>query len=294
MLTFDKEPAKFYMNFKVHKEHEYMKPPPPRPIVSGSGSKLENIGKYIEQQIKQNANKHDTYIQDTPDFLRAINKVKNLGENAILVTMDVKALFTNIQHEEGIKCLQEELEERKISEVPADYITKLMELLLKYNIFEFHEELYSQDIGAPMGAPPVPPYADIFMARGIDSKIKKIDPERLKLLKRFLDDIFMIYSGSTKNLHNFFEAVNKINSSIQFTMSHTSIKGEPSENKCECSERQEIPFLDLMCSIKEGRIETDLFRKKTDRNQYLLPSSCHPRHTTLEITSIFFTFFGKS
>ena len=44
-------------------------------------------------------------------FLCTLGKVKDLSENAILVTMDVKALFTNIQHEEGIKCLQEELEE---------------------------------------------------------------------------------------------------------------------------------------------------------------------------------------
>ena len=37
-----------------------------------------------------------------------------------------------------------------------------------------------------------------------------------------------------------------------------------------------------MCSIKDGRLETVLFRKKTDRNQHL-PSSCHPKHTTRSI-----------
>ena len=33
----------------------------------------------------------------------------------------------------------------------------------------------------------------------------------------------------------------------------------------------------------EGTILTDLYRKETDRNQYLLPSSCHPAHTTKNI-----------
>jgi hypothetical protein len=32
-----------------------------------------------------------------------------------------------------------------------------------------------------------------------------------------------------------------------------------------------------------GKIEVDLYRKKTDRNQYLLPSSCHPKTTCLSI-----------
>ena len=34
-----------------------------------------------------------------------------------------------------------------------------------------------------------------------------------------------------------------------------------------------------LCSIKVGRIDTDLHKKETNRNQYLLPSSCHPSHT---------------
>ena len=32
-----------------------------------------------------------------------------------------------------------------------------------------------------------------------------------------------------------------------------------------------------------GKIITGLYRKETDRNQYLLPSSCHPAHVTENI-----------
>ena len=38
MIADDKDAAKFYCTFKVHKKHEPMTAPPPRPIVSGSGS----------------------------------------------------------------------------------------------------------------------------------------------------------------------------------------------------------------------------------------------------------------
>ena len=65
----------------------------------------------------------------------------------------------------------------------------------------------------------------------------------------------------------------------KFTMSHTTRDYEPLKDRCDCESMTSIPFLDTLCSIIEGRIDTDLFRKETDRNQYLLKSSCHPAQT---------------
>ena len=69
MIATDKEPGRFYCNFKVHKPHEPNKAPPERPIISGSGSITEGIGEYVHYQIKDLGTQHDSYIQDTPDFL---------------------------------------------------------------------------------------------------------------------------------------------------------------------------------------------------------------------------------
>ena len=52
MIADDQEAAKFYCTFKVHKKHEPMTAPPPRPIVSGSGSVTENIGAFVDYHIK--------------------------------------------------------------------------------------------------------------------------------------------------------------------------------------------------------------------------------------------------
>ena len=68
----DKDVGRFYCNFKVHKE--YTKVPPPRPINSGIGSITENIS-LLESSHKNLSNKHNSYIQDTPDFLREIDKI---------------------------------------------------------------------------------------------------------------------------------------------------------------------------------------------------------------------------
>ena len=42
----NKKPGRFYCNFKVNKEHEHI--PPPRPIISGSGSITENVGIFCQ------------------------------------------------------------------------------------------------------------------------------------------------------------------------------------------------------------------------------------------------------
>ena len=151
--------------------------------------------------------------------MREIEKVNGehkLPENAILVTMDVSALYTNIPQNEGVQCVEEELNKRKNPKVPTGFLTRLLEIILKYNIFEFNQELYQQVIGTAMGTRPAPPYANIFMANKIDNKIKEVaskindnEEDSIKILKRFLDDIFMIYVGSTKNLHNLLKEINK-------------------------------------------------------------------------------------
>ena len=47
-----------------------------------------------------------------------------------------------------------------------------MEILLKYNIFEFHDLYWKQEVGAAMGSRPVPAYANLFMAE-IDAHTKE-------------------------------------------------------------------------------------------------------------------------
>ena len=40
-----------------------------------------------------------------------------------------------------------------------------------------------------------------------------------------------------------------------------------------------IPFLDLKVKLIDGKLETDLYMKPTDRHQYLHYLSSHPKHT---------------
>ena len=164
----DKGPGKFYSLFKVHKPHTIGKPPPERPIISACGSITEKIGLYVQNTLKQYSNIHDSYLQDTPDFLRWLEDMNDeniIEDDDILVTVDVTGLYTNIDHSEGIKAVREILEKFSDDNVKNVFILELLELVLSQNIFEFDEKLYRQEIGVAMGGKPAPNYANIFMAK---------------------------------------------------------------------------------------------------------------------------------
>jgi hypothetical protein len=293
----DKNLARFYCNFKVHKEYEHKKAPKPRAIISGSGSITENASLFVQHHIQQVSQSHPSYLQDTPDFLREIDKINDgprLPKNAKLISMDVIGLYDNIPNQEGIDSLGEALEERKDPKVPTGFIQRMMEIVLDWNLFEFHEAEYIQKVGVAMGIHPAPNYADIFMAKRVDKKIieiielsKKAHEEHntpmLLMLKRFLDDFFLILQCTTKQIHQLLLEFNKINASIQFTMEHTSDELEAKEDKCDCTPNKSISFLDTSCRIENGKVEVELFRKETAKNQYLLPSSIHPATVTKNI-----------
>ena len=294
-------PGKFYEIFKVHKSSNN-KIPPERPIVSTCGSFTERIGQYVQHHLKSLSNIHPSYLQDSPDYIRAIENeinANNLIENGdILVTIDVSGLYTNIPQDAGIDACRKLLDQHSNDKDKNAFIIKLLELLLKNNIFQFDEMLYRQIIGTAMGMKPAPDYANIFMAV-IDKDILKIAKEnendfKVKFYKRFLDDIYMLFNGTTKKLHEFLNMINQIHPNIKFTITHTTPYNTQNENdcdKCECEALISIPFLDTQTTIKNNMIILDLYKKPTDRNMYLLTSSCHvtsniPYSLALRITRI--------
>ena len=83
----------------MHKKHERGQTPPERPIISGF--LFEGIGMYVKYHIK--------------GFLRIIEYINNwpkLPSNSLISTLDVHTLYTNIAHEEGLACTEEQLDKR--------------------------------------------------------------------------------------------------------------------------------------------------------------------------------------
>ena len=131
-------------------------------------------------------------MEDTPDFIRKVEEYnkKGLPANAMIVTLDVSGLFTNIPIKDGLASVEECLNERQNKDIPTGYLLTMIEIILQNIIFEFHKEKYTQNIGTGMGQPPAPPYADCFMAKKVDAKLKSIANKYSEISLDFLKLFF--------------------------------------------------------------------------------------------------------
>ena len=88
----------FHMLPKIHKEKC-----PGRPIISGCQSPTVVLSQYLDFYLKPIVTETPSYIKDTNHFLQTIlNLQTEIKPGNILVTMDVKSLYTNIPQDLGI------------------------------------------------------------------------------------------------------------------------------------------------------------------------------------------------
>jgi hypothetical protein len=119
-------------------------------------------------------------------------------------------------------------------------------------------------MGTAMGTRVAPTFANIFMAK-IDKLVLEASDSFSLFFKRFLDDIFMLWTGTESQFLNFMKKINLIHPTIKFTHSYNL-------------KERSTTFLDTTMQVINGKLSTDLYRKETDKVQYLLPNSNHPSH----------------
>jgi hypothetical protein len=251
-------PGRFYGLPKVHKTNV-----PLRPIVSQNGTPTEPLSQLADFLTKDLVLSLDTYIRDTDDFQ---NQISNLvvPDNSILVTIDITALYTNIPHEEGISATLDAY--RKFSPIKHQVNDRVLEVLLRAilrnNIFEFDGKLYIQKHGTAMGSKVAPSYANLFMGN-FEQRFLDTQEKKPSFIRRFLDDMFMLWTHGKEALLNFLTAMNNFHSDIKITYSFSDTS---------------INFLDVTVVKEHNKLITKLYRKDTDRVGYLHFKSDHPRH----------------
>ena len=150
-------PGRLYFLKKIHK-----RPHGIRLIVSSCANATENTSQFVDICLQPMAKKLPSYIRDSTDFL---NKIKNLkiSPGAILASLDVVSLYTNIPHKEGIASVHKATLESESPRVEAATLAELTKIVLKNNILEFAGENFLQIQGTAMGTKLAPAYANVFM-----------------------------------------------------------------------------------------------------------------------------------
>ena len=119
-----------------------------------------------------------------------------------------------------------------------------------------------------MGTKMAPAYANLFMGK-LEEKLKDFGKPYIVLWKRFIDDIFVIWTGSKSEFITYMKKINQIHNTIKFTY--------------ELSET-ELTFLDITL-YKGDRFNKNQFIdvrthiKSTNKQLYVHATSYHPPTT---------------
>ena len=75
--------------YLLHKIHKRLYDVPGRPVISNCGRPTEKASECLDNQLKEVMQNGWSYIKDSNDFIKKIKHLKNIPDNAILVTADV-------------------------------------------------------------------------------------------------------------------------------------------------------------------------------------------------------------
>ena len=97
------------------------------------------------------------------DFIKKAKNLKDIPQDALLVTADVVGLYPSIPHEAGLKALKEALYKKGNRNIAKNDVIRMAEFVLKNNYFEFNGQVKQQISGTAIGTKFAPTYACIFM-----------------------------------------------------------------------------------------------------------------------------------
>lgn len=149
---------------------------------------------------------------------------------------------------------------------PDDHILQLLNYILHNNDFQFNDETFLQICGTAMGKACSPQLADLYL-EWFDEQARTGFHIKPFLYFRYLDDIFMIWTGTVEQLKEFEKFLNSLIPGINIKLEYSS---------------ESISFLDTTIYTQEEedhkKIQTKVYFKPTDTHQLLHKQSFHPRH----------------
>ena len=217
---------------------------------------------YLDEVLAPFVTTLPTYVKDTNHALHTFDSFRFYTSepgHRFLFTMDVKSLYTVIPNDCGLQALTYFLDKRDIKDPSTSTLTRFAELVLTLNLFSFNNEYYRQIGGVAMGSKIGTNYVPVYSLVMLNSK----SGNSTQLHKRYVDDIVGAASCTREELEAFIDFVSNFHPALQFTSTVTET---------------DLPFLDINLHISDDKIQTSVYYKETDTNNYLHFSSFHPDH----------------
>ena len=111
------------------------------------GCRNTNISKFVDYHLQLIVKNIPSYVQDSNDFLNQNDTAKNIPADGLLVTMDVKSLYTNIPSSEGISAVKAAYKSYPKKSVATKVINTFLALILTLNNVMFNCKIsYKYDV----------------------------------------------------------------------------------------------------------------------------------------------------
>lgn len=249
---------------KLHKEGI-----PCRPVASSFNAPASRLCKALSKLLPSLLDFNPKFSIKNSSHLIDKLKVLEIPTGSKLISFDVKSLFPSIPTNKLLSLLCDRVREVMLDPVKALEIIDLIKICFDQNYFMFNNKFYKQIEGLAMGSSFSPFCAEFFM-NYFENELFKSNHYLIKNIfrwYRYVDDVFCIWTGSTRQLNCFLNKVlNKIDKNIQFTL--------------EIGDRH-INFLDLSLSINDdtNMFDFNIFRKDTFTDIVIPNSSAHPLNT---------------
>ena len=128
-------PALFYGRTKIHKLDV-----PLRPIVSCIGSALYNTSRHLADILSSLVGKTTSFVRNSSHFSDIVQQ-EVIEQNDLLVSFDVKALYTSIPVEEAIRIAEMKLKTDSSwtdkTSLSVENVIRLLNLCLCQSAFKF-------------------------------------------------------------------------------------------------------------------------------------------------------------
>ena len=235
-----------------------------RPITSGVGSAPHQLAKKLAKPLSDLLGKTSgTHLRNSGDLLNRI-KDERMSDKK-LASFDVKSLFTNVPLQDAMEAVRRALDDNQDIALPvpkADFI-RLVRLCVEFGALEFEGNEYKQIDGLAMGSPLSPVLACIFMETLETDHFLNIVGQSTTWL-RYVDDILVIVNKQ-QDLDSVLRKLNDVHPKIQFT--------------CEQEQDGKLPFLDTLIWNRESRLMFSVYRKPTNKNDFIHFYSSHSQRT---------------
>jgi hypothetical protein len=171
------------------------------------------VAELIAELLQSYVMELPVWVKDTDQINRKLDAM-TIPADAFLLTYDIVRLYPSIPHELCYTLLREYLHERDCPY--ADFIVAALRIVLNRNYCLFDDQVYRQFIGFATGISCGAEIANLFIYVLTRHVFKRYEAYIVNH-DRYIDDGFIIWTGSALLAAELFAALNALNVNIQLT-----------------------------------------------------------------------------